>query len=332
MSILKHNTVLLNEVVDSLKLEDTSLFSKDSSNIVVDCTAGYGGHLGLVLERLEKLYPDKNYKIIAIDRDEEAISFLNQKFLNQIQEGNLVLVHDRFSNLKYILQDLGIKEVNGIYADLGVSTHQILSSNRGFSFINDGPLDMRMGSNGVSAYDIVNDWSEADIIKILKEYGEEPKARFIAHAIVERRKTSPIKTTHELKELIEKNVFYKEKSKKNIATKTFMALRIAVNNELEEVTDLIDVGFSFLKKGGIFSIISFHSLEDRIVKKKFVTLTGKDKYQELSRDVVLTQKELDDLVGRKASIIKPFPIVPTDKELEENPRSRSAKLRVIMKD
>ena len=324
--MIEHKTVLLHETIDSLNLEELKSSSLDIT--IVDCTAGYGGHLELLLSKIKE---QKNIQVIAIDQDRQAIDFLKDRFKEELESNKLHLVCDRFSNLNYILEDLGISKIDALYADLGVSTHQILSSERGFSFINDGKLDMRMGETPLSAYDIVNGWSKEEIVKILKEYGEEPKAVFIADAIVKAREKQPIETTKQLEAIVEKSLHYKTASKKNPSTRTFMAIRIAVNDELEEVKNLIDSGFNKLTKGSRMSIISFHSIEDSIVKKRFVDLTGKSKYDSLPRDIILEQKELDSLIGKKARIIKPFPIVASEEELSFNPRSRSAKLRVIEK-
>ena len=323
--MIEHKTVLLHETIESLNLDRLQSLG---SSVVVDCTAGYGGHLELLLSMVKD---NKNIKVIGIDQDPQAIEFLTERFQKELIDNKLQLVNDRFSNLTYILEDLGIKKIDALYADLGVSTHQILSSDRGFSFQNDGPLDMRMGEGPLRAYDIVNGWSHDQLVKILKEYGQEPKARFIVDAIVRARENSPIKTTKQLEGIVNSAIHYNSSSKKNPATRTFMALRIAVNDEFNEVEELINSGFKLLNPKSRMSIISFHSIEDTIIKKRFVDLTGKTKYDGLPRDVVLDQKEMDLLIGKKAQIVKPFPIVPSSEELSFNPRSRSAKLRVIEK-
>ncbi len=323
--MIEHKTVLLHETIESLNLDRLQSLG---SSVVVDCTAGYGGHLELLLSMVKD---NKNIKVIGIDQDSQAIEFLTERFQKELIDNKLQLVNDRFSNLTYILEDLGIKKIDALYADLGVSTHQILSSDRGFSFQNDGPLDMRMGEGPLRAYDIVNGWSHDQLVKILKEYGQEPKARFIVDAIVRARENSPIKTTKQLEGIVNSAIHYNSSSKKNPATRTFMAIRIAVNDEFNEVEELINSGFKLLNPKSRMSIISFHSIEDTIIKKRFVDLTGKTKYDGLPRDVVLDQKEMDLLIGKKAQIVKPFPIVPSSEELSFNPRSRSAKLRVIEK-
>lgn len=328
--IIEHKTVLLNETIDSLNIQRIKDKSSQDPFVIVDCTAGYGGHLGLLLSRLKE-YKNFRYKIIAIDQDQEAINFLSEKFKEEIEQNKLHLVEDKFSNLSYILEDLEVNQIDGLYADLGVSTHQILSSKRGFSFINDGPLDMRMGDGPLRAYDIVNAYPKEELVRIIKDYGGEPKAFFITEAIVKHRQKAPIETTKQLESIVVSSLHYKTKSKINPATRTFMALRIAVNDELEEVKNLIDSGFKYLKLGSRMSIISFHSLEDTIVKKRFMDLTGKTKYDSLPRDVLLNQKQMDAFIEKKGQIIKPFPIIPSSEEIELNPRSRSAKLRVIEK-
>ena len=290
--MIEHKTVLLHETIESLNLDRLQSLG---SSVVVDCTAGYGGHLELLLSMVKD---NKNIKVIGIDQDSQAIEFLTERFQKELIDNKLQLVNDRFSNLTYILEDLGIKKIDALYADLGVSTHQILSSDRGFSFQNDG---------------------------------QEPKARFIVDAIVRARENSPIKTTKQLEGIVNSAIHYNSSSKKNPATRTFMAIRIAVNDEFNEVEELINSGFKLLNPKSRMSIISFHSIEDTIIKKRFVDLTGKTKYDGLPRDVVLDQKEMDLLIGKKAQIVKPFPIVPSSEELSFNPRSRSAKLRVIEK-
>ncbi|MFK7823778.1 MAG: 16S rRNA (cytosine(1402)-N(4))-methyltransferase RsmH [Oligoflexales bacterium] len=318
MPTFEHKTVLLNELVDALILK--------AGDTAVDCTAGGGGHTSLLLERVRP-----TGKVFACDRDLRAIESLQEKFYKQIVNNQLGLVHSPFSDFtKYIPQEVSI---HGICADLGVSSPQLDESNRGFSFMRDGPLDMRMSpeSQDPSAAEVIANYSSQDLEKIIRSLGEEPKARFVANAIVKQRENSPITTTIELANLVAKAIHYKKKSKKHPATKTFQALRIYVNKELEEIRILLEQAFACLSPGGRLAIISFHSLEDRIVKDFFKEKSGKKPGQSLPRDLPLTESELKSFQNIQARIIKPFPIIPKEEEISSNPRSRSAKLRVLEK-
>lgn len=318
MTTPTHITVLLNELVESLALHE--------GDIAVDCTAGRGGHTALMLEAV-----GATGKVIALDRDPEAIAFMESRFAAPLKNGQLIIRKAPFSDVQSVVEDLGFAgKLAGVAADIGVSSPQLDVASRGFSFRNDGPLDMRMdSSSGQTAADLVNELSESELIKIFREYGEEPKAKFAAQAIVKERAKSPILTTYQLADIIDKAIFYREKSRKHPATKVFQALRIAVNDELGELERLIDTGFNLLKPRGRLSIISFHSLEDRIVKRKFEDLTGKK--TKIPRDLPLTEEAWQKMKGAKAHVIKPFPIEPSEEEISANPRSRSAKLRVLEK-
>lgn len=288
----------------------------------VDCTAGGGGHTALMSS---KLIPGG--KIIAIDRDPQAINHLVNKFSAEIDEGSIKVVNARFSEFRSII-DAETQRPSAIIADLGVSSPQLDQQNRGFSFSADGPLDMRMDpTQGQSAADLVNSLEEQELMRIIKNYGEEPKARFVAKAIVEARNQTPITTTKQLADIVSSSIRYKEKSKKHPATKTFQALRIQVNEELKEVEELIESAFDSLSHKGRLGIITFHSLEDRIVKRYFQKLSKVD----VPRDIPLTDVQIQHNSNIKGKIIKPFPCNPSDTETSINPRARSAKLRVIEK-
>lgn len=318
MTTTNHITVLLNELVDSLALHE--------GDVAVDCTAGRGGHTDLMLKAV-----GESGKVVALDRDPDAINFMQTRFAHQINDGRLILRKATFSEIQNVISELGLAgKISGVAADIGVSSPQLDVAERGFSFRNDGPLDMRMdSSSGQTAADLVNGLSETDLIRIFREYGEEPKAKFAAQAIVKERAKAPILTTHQLAGIVEKAIFYREKSRKHPATKVFQALRIAVNDELGELEKVLADGFNLLRPGGRLSIISFHSLEDRIVKRKFEDLTGKK--TKIPRDLPLTEEAWKKMKGAKAQIIKPFPVEPSEEEIASNPRSRSAKLRVLEK-
>ena len=313
-----HKTVLLHELVDALMLKP--------GTIAIDCTAGGGGHTSLLLEHVDPLG-----KVFACDRDKQAIENMQERFKAEIADNRLTLLHTPFSEFsKHISKSITIQ---GICADLGVSSPQLDESQRGFSFMHDGPLDMRMSpeSSEPSAADVVANYSAEELETIIRSLGEEPKAKFVANAIVKQRETKPITTTLELANLVAKAIHYKQKSKKHPATKTFQALRIYVNKELDEIKKLLEQAFMRLAPGGRLAIISFHSLEDRIVKDFFKEMAGKKQNQSIPRDLPLTTDQLATLQNIRARIIKPFPIIPKEEEIESNPRARSAKLRVLEK-
>lgn len=298
---MQHVTVLETEAVDSLSL------NKDS--VVVDCTLGSGGHAKLILESLEK----KGY-YIGIDVDPTAIKA--NEGLKSSYKAEVTLVESNFRDIDTTLQTLGIDNVDAILADLGWRIEQFDGSSglpRGFSFRSEEPLHMTFGEptkQSFTAYDIVNDWAAEDIANVIFGYGEEKFSRRIAAAIVEERKKSPIEHANELSEVVFQAVpnFYRH-GKTHPATKTFQALRIAVNDEFSALEELIQKGFQLLKPGGRMSIISFHSLEDRIVKHTFRSLVH-------DHEAILVNKK---------------PIIPSQEEHQDNPRSRSAKLRTIEK-
>ncbi len=292
----KHITVLLNEAVENLALKPDS--------VVVDCTLGAAGHAKRILEELgsEGIY-------LGIDADESAVTAARK--LLKDAKAKIILVNDNFSNLSEIVTSLP-KRPTAILADLGWRTDQFEDGQKGFSFSANEPLLMTYGDpekHLFTASDIVNDWEEESIADVIYGYGEERAARRIARAIVEARAEKPITTAKELSDIVEKAIPPRGHSRIHPATKTFQALRIAVNDELGVLKKLLEDGFLALRPGGHFAIISFHSLEDRLVKNFF-------------RDLA-TQK--------KAERITKKPITPSTEEQKENPRARSAKLRIIKK-
>jgi 16S rRNA (cytosine1402-N4)-methyltransferase len=292
-----HKSVLLKETVIGLNLP------KDG--VVVDGTFGGGGHSQFVSQNFPEV------KIIAIDQDKGAWEKAKDKFTDI---KNVVFHNNNFREIKDVLEKDGLEKVDGIILDLGLSSDQLDASGRGFSFMRDEPLLMTIKENpsleDITAKDIVNSWKEENLADIIYGYGEEQFSRRIAKGIVEARKIKPIETTIELVEIINKSVpnLYK-KGKINPATKTFQALRIAVNDELGAIEEGLNKGFEVLKSKRRMSVISFHSLEDRIVKRFF------------------KEKEKND----EGILITKKPIIASEIEIKENPRSRSAKLRIIEK-
>jgi len=306
MSDFNHIPVLFNETIDALCVK--------SDGIYVDCTAGGGGHSAAVAEKL------LTGRLIAIDQDPDAIKTLQQRFEGN---GRVTVVHDNFVNIESILDNLGIDGVDGIMADLGVSSHQLDTDERGFSFHKDAPLDMRMSQSGISARDIVNNASQKDLQRIIYTYGEEKFAPSIAKNIVKARETSPIETTFELVEIIKNSMPMKAKRDGHPARKTFQALRIEVNGELEKLDKALDSMFDALNPGGRLAIITFHSLEDRIVKKRFNTFC----------EGCTCPPEFPVCVCGKTPRGKlPFKsVAPKIDEIDDNFRAHSARLRAVEK-
>lgn len=319
MTEFKHISVLKEEIISALSLK--------SGDLALDCTAGGGGHTQELLKRVQP-----SGKVYAIDRDHSAISFLQKKFKDEIDIASLELLHAPFDQASSHLNQLNLK-FSGIIADLGVSSPQLDQAERGFSFMQDGPLDMRMSqeSGSQTAQDIVMNYPKEELFRIFKQYGEEPKASIIAREICLFREKNTIDTTTKLAELIKNVVHYKTKSKKHPATKVFQALRIEVNNELEQIELLIDEAIELLAPGGRLAIITFHSLEDKIVKNKFKFAAGIKGYDPILNALPLTDIELSQRKNIVAKIVKPFPMKPSEHEIKLNPRSRSAKLRVLEK-
>jgi 16S rRNA (cytosine1402-N4)-methyltransferase len=313
----EHVTVLRDELLNSLCL--------GPGDYAVDCTAGGGGHTAGLLERV-----GEQGKVLAFDRDPWAQAVLHKRFEREIKEGRLELLAEPFSRIQKTLRDRGLwGRIQGLCADVGVSSPQLDAADRGFSFIKDGPLDMRMDqSQGETAADIVNGWSVQSLTRLFRDYGEDPQARRIALAIERQRMKEPLTRTLDLADLVASSVHYKERSRKHPATRVFQALRIEVNGELRELQTLLESVGESLRSGGRCAIISFHSLEDRLVKNAFRAL-AEGHLKDIDRGLPLTAAQIDEM--KAFTIIKPFPVIPGDIEQSENPRSRSAKLRIIEK-
>ena len=300
-----HKPVLFDEAIDALNIK--------SDGIYLDGTAGGGGHSGEIASRLT------DGRLISVDQDPDAISVLTSKFANNKK---VTVVHNNFDNINSILDSLMIDTIDGVLLDLGVSSYQLDTAERGFSFHNDAPLDMRMSKQGATAADLVNTLDEASLSKILWEYGEERYARRIAGAIVKSRQIKDITTTLELVDIIKSAIpAAARREGGHPARRSFQALRIAVNDELGRLRTTLDDAFNRLSVGGRLVIITFHSLEDRIVKQKF---------SELCKGCVCPPDFPICVCGNKQIASMPFKSkAPTEKELELNPRSRSARVRAI---
>lgn len=305
--IEKHISVLLNESISSLNLKENS--------IIVDATLGYGGHSSNILDRINKGY------LFAFDQDSEAIRHSTDRLAKV--GTNFTIIKSNFVHMKEELAKLGVEKVDGVLFDLGVSSPQLDDGERGFSYHVDAKLDMRMDqSQSLSAYEVVNNYSKEELAKIFYKYGEDKFSNNIAKKIVEYRKNKPIETTLELVEIIKTAVPMKFKKDKHPARQIFQAIRIEVNHELDVIEPALEQALSLLNIGGRVAVITFHSLEDRLVKNFF---KEKCKIDDKVKGMPNIPKEyLPDfrLVVNKA-------IVPTEEELENNPRARSSKLRVI---
>ncbi len=305
MQKFNHYTVMKNEAVDALECEDGKVY--------VDCTLGGGGHSELILKRISP-----SGRLIAFDVDQDAINAASERLKDY---KNLTIVKSSYTNIKQVLNDLEIEKISGgVLFDLGASYHQLTKQERGFSFLKEASLDMRFNQDEkFSAYDVVNTYSEDELVRIFSEYGEERFSKRIAKEIVAKRKNSTIKTTTELADLILSCTPH-IKSKVHPATRVFQAIRIEVNHELQNVKQTLNDILDLLEFGAIISVISFHSLEDRIVKQFF-------KYHSVRCHCDKTQAICNcpppvlELVNKK-------PIEASDEEITENPPSRSAKLRV----
>lgn len=287
-----HKPVLLSEVLTGLRVKTNGRY--------IDGTIGGGGHAQEILEL--------GGIVLGIDQDQAAIEHLKKKFESEEAEKRVILVNGNFADIGTIAEENQFNQVDGILLDLGVSSFQIDQSGRGFTFNNTEPLDMRMDNrNKLSAYEIVNKYGEDELRVIFARYGEIREADEVAHAIVERRKTGEITTSSELSEVV--NQVIKQTGKTNPSTRVFQAIRIAVNDEIENLKMGLDAGFKLLKTGGRFEIISFHSLEDRVTKLFFLKLVQEG----------------------KAKFVNKKPIIAGEQEIHENRRSRSAKLRIIEK-
>lgn len=302
-----HKSVLLNEAVEALSVKPDGIY--------VDATAGGGGHSSKIAESL-----GSKGRLFAIDRDPDAVAVLTKRFENK---DNVTIVNDVFDNIKSILEKNSIDSVDGILADLGVSSYQLDNGERGFSYHTDAPLDMRMSKNGYSAYDAVNNLSAKELCEIIRSYGEEKFAMSIARNIVKARESKPVETTFELCDIISYSMPAKAKRDGHPARRTFQALRIYVNRELEMLPNALNDMFESLNKGGVLAIITFHSLEDRIVKNTFNDLCKGCTCPPEFPVCVCGNKPKGKLLFKS--------IAPSEQEIEENPRSRSARLRAIKK-
>ena len=300
-----HKSVLLEESLKFLNLKESS--------VIVDCTLGYGGHSSHILKEIKKGF------LFAFDQDDEAI----KSSRNRLTEvgNNFEIIRSNFVNLKKELENRNITEVDGILYDLGVSSPQLDESNRGFSFHNDAKLDMRMDqTSALSAYEVVNEYSYNDLVKIFRDYGEEKFATSIAKKIVSYRESKKIETTLELVEIVKSSVPEKYKREKHPARKVFQAIRIEVNKELDVFESSLNQALDMIKIGGRICVITFHSLEDRMCKEIFKNVSTVDK--ELQKLPIIPEE-----YQPKFKVIAN--IEPTEEEIEDNNRSRSARLRVI---
>lgn len=302
-----HISVLLNECIEGLNINPNGIY--------VDGTAGGGGHSAEILKKLDC------GKLISIDRDPDAITTISERFKN---EPNSIIINGCFGEMKKLLNDRGIYQVDGVLLDIGVSSHQLDTDERGFSFHKDAPLDMRMSQSGTSAEDLVNDLSYEELRDIIYRYGEDKFAPSIAKGIVKAREEERITTTLQLAEIIKNSVPKKVRREGHPARKTFQALRIEVNGELTQLENGLDEAFEMLSPKGRLAVISFHSLEDRIVKQKMASWC---KGCTCPKDFPVC------VCGNvpKAKLVNRKPIEVTQKELDKNPRSRSAKLRICEK-
>ena len=300
----KHYTVMKNEAVDGLNPRNGLVY--------LDGTLGGGGHSELIAQ---KILPDG--RLISFDIDDDAINFA-QKRLEKYK--NVTIVKRGYQDFEEVLRSLGIEKITGgMLLDLGASYHQLTSKSRGFSFMNNSKLDMRFDNKSdFSAYDLINSYTEEELANVFYYYGEERYSRRLSKNIIEARKLKKIENTNELCEIIKKSLPYKN-SRTNPATRIFQAIRIEVNGELKNVEQTLKKVVPFLEKGARISVITFHSLEDRIVKQIF-----KEYSTELSLPQGGTTEKTLELINRK-------PILPTDEEIRENPPSRSAKLRIAEK-
>ncbi len=301
-----HIPVLLDQCIEGLDIRPDGIY--------VDGTAGGGGHSSAIAARL-----GSEGRLISLDRDPDAVKAASERL--SVYD-NAQVIHSNYSQMREVLDNLSIDKVDGILMDLGVSSYQLDEGSRGFSYHADAPLDMRMSKEGMSAADIVNTYSEQQLAKIIFEYGEEKFSRRIAANIVSARTEGPINTTLELADIIRNSVPQKARREKNPCKKTFQALRIAVNGEFDHLSKGLDDAFYSLKPGGRLAVITFHSLEDRLVKQRFAGWCKGCICPPDFPQCVCGKKLLGTLINRK-------PIEADEQELERNNRSRSAKLRVI---
>ncbi len=301
-----HIPVMLEECIDGLNIRPDGVY--------VDGTAGGAGHSSAIASHL-----NENGRLIALDRDPDAVAVATERL--SVYK-NATVFHRNYSEIRAVLDELDIDYADGILMDLGVSSFQLDEGSRGFSYHSDAPLDMRMSKEGMSAADVVNSYSEQELARIIFEYGEEKFSRRIASNIIRARESSPIMTTMQLADIIRESVPQKARREKNPCKKTFQAIRIAVNGEFEHLSKGLEDAFFSLRAGGRLAVITFHSLEDRIVKQKFAEWCKGCICPPDFPQCVCGHKPQGKLVNRK-------PLEAKEKELERNNRSRSAKLRII---
>ena len=297
---------MLEECIEGLDIRPDGIY--------VDGTAGGAGHSSAIAARL-----GERGRLIALDRDPDAVAVATQRLSVY---PNARVFHRNYSEIRAVLDELDIDYADGILMDLGVSSFQLDEGSRGFSYHSDAPLDMRMSKEGMSAADVVNNFSEAELAKIIFEYGEEKFSRRIASNIIKAREDSPIETTLQLADIIRESVPQKARREKNPCKKTFQAIRIAVNGEFEHLEKGLEEAFFSLRAGGRLAVITFHSLEDRLVKQKFA---------EWCRGCICPPDFPQCVCGRKpqGKLVNRKPLEAKEQELERNNRSRSAKLRII---
>ena len=302
-----HKPVLLNECIEELNI--------DPDGIYVDGTLGGAGHSEEILKRLSE-----NGQLIGIDRDEDALKAAKQRLQ---KHNNVRYIHGNHDNITELLNNIGLDKVNGILLDLGVSSYQLDEKNRGFSYIGNAKLDMRMDmGQELTAERVVNEYSEEKLSDLIYKYGEERFAKNIARNICKERKNKYIETTEELVNIIENSIPKSKQNNGHPAKRTFQAIRIEVNNELEPLYNTILDSIKLLKENGRLVVITFHSLEDRIVKEAFIEAEGKCTCPKDLPYCICNYKSYGKIITKK-------PILPTEQELKENSRSKSAKLRVF---
>ncbi len=302
-----HKPVLLAQTMEALQVAPDGIY--------LDGTAGGGGHSAAILAQL------KNGRLICVDQDPDAIRVLRERFGHR---ENVTIIRSNFSEIPKIISELGIPSLDGVLLDIGVSSHQLDTAERGFSYHHDAPLDMRMSQNGRTAAELVNELPFAELVKILSVYGEEKFAKNIARAIERERTKEPVVTTLRLAEIVKAAYPPAKRHDKHPARKTFQALRIAVNGELDRLSEGLDGAFASLKQGGRLAVITFHSLEDRMVKQRMTKWC----------EGCTCPKDFPICVcgnRPKARLVLRRPAEAEERELEENPRSRSAKLRCCEK-
>lgn len=306
-----HAPVLLDEVLAAMEVQ--------TGGVYVDGTFGAGGYSRAMLDAAS------NAKVIGIDRDPNVAK--TAETLHVESHGRFEFIAGQFGEMRQLLAERGIDSVDGIVLDIGVSSMQIDEAERGFSFMKDGPLDMRMSQAGESAADVVNRMEEDDLADVIYQFGEERLSRRVAKAIVIARAEAPIETTAQLADIVAKAVRSKSKSDKHPATKTFQALRIYVNGELDELANALESAESLLREGGRLVVVTFHSLEDRMVKEFMKSKVGRVAGQSRHVPMQVGLPEATEKFGFE--LVKPFPAKPSGEEMKANPRSRSARLRAM---